>query len=92
VGVEIWADAREHTFMKNVAHGAIVYNHNFAQVWLDLSQVFDVCPIPESAMLPIIPPSKVFALYFKPVDDRVGVLLHRCRKNNQIVPFTDLVK
>lgn len=78
--------------MKNVAHGAIVYDHNLTQVWLDLSQVFNVCPIPEGAMLSIIPSSKVFALYFKPVDDGVGVLLHRRRKNNQIVPFTDLAK
>lgn len=78
------------TFLKNVAHGAVINDHDFAQVGLDLSQVFDVSAIPEIAMLSVVPSYKVLALHLEPIDDGVGVFLHRGCKSNQIIPLTDL--
>lgn len=42
------------TFVKDVTHGRIIQNHNFAQIWLHLRQIFNVSAIPERAVLPVI--------------------------------------
>lgn len=78
------------TFVKNVAHGTVVQDHDFAEVRLDLSKILDVCAIAESAVLAIVAASKVLALDLQPVNDRVGVLLDRGCEDNKIVPFRDL--
>lgn len=61
--------------MEDVAHRAVIKNHDFAEVRLDLGQILDVRPIAERAMLTVVPCSKVLALDLQPVDDRIGVLL-----------------
>lgn len=55
-----------------------------------MGKVFDVSPVAEGAVLPIVPPHEVLALDLKPVDDRVGILLYRSSEDDKIVPFTNL--
>jgi hypothetical protein len=76
--------------VKDVAHGTVVQDHDFAEVRLNLSKVLDVCAIAESAVLAVVAASKVLALDLQPVNDRIGVLLDRGREDNKIVPFRDL--
>ena len=76
--------------MENIAHGAVVEDHDFTQVRLDLCQILDVCAIAKGAVLAVVSAAKVFAFTFDPVDDGVRVLLHRCSKDYEIVPFADL--
>jgi hypothetical protein len=64
------------TWMENVAHGAVIEDHDFAQVGLNLSEIFDVGPVAKRAVLSIVSSSKVLALDFQPIDDRISVLLH----------------
>jgi hypothetical protein len=64
------------TWMEYVAQGAVIKNHDFAEVWLDLSKIFDVGPVAEGAVLPVISPDKVLALDLEPVDDGIGIFLH----------------
>lgn len=78
--------------MEYVTNGAVIKNHDLAQIRLDLGKVLDVGPVTERAVLSIVSPSKVFAFDFQPVDDRVGVLLHRGGEYDEIVPFTDLTR
>lgn len=49
--------------MEHIAQGAIIEDHNLAQVRLHLSQIFDVSPIADSAVLPVVSPGEVLALY-----------------------------
>ena len=63
--------------MEDVAHRAVVQDHDLAKIRLDLAQVFDVRTVAERAMLSIISPAEVLSLSFKPVDDRICVLLDR---------------
>ena len=65
------------TWMKNVAYGAVIKNHNLAQIRLHLGKILDISPVAERAVLSVISSRKVFALHLQPVDDRIGVLLHR---------------
>ena len=51
------------TWMENVAHGAIVKDHDFAEVRLDLSKIFDISPVAECAVLSIISSCEILALY-----------------------------
>ena len=76
--------------MKNIAHGAVVEDHDFTQVRFDLSQVLDVCAIAECAVLAVVSAAKVFSFAFDPVNDGICVLLHGCSKDYKIVPFADL--
>lgn len=48
--------------MENVAHGTVVQDHDFAEVRLYLSEVLDVCPVAESAVLAVVAAGKVLAL------------------------------
>jgi hypothetical protein len=41
-------------------------------------------------MLPIVSSHEVFPLNLQPVNDRVGILLHRGGEYDEIVPLTDL--
>lgn len=76
--------------MENIAHGAVVKNHDFAQVRFDLRQILDVCAIAKCAVLAVVSAAKVFAFTFDPINDGICVLLHRCSKHYEIVPFADL--
>lgn len=67
--------------MENIAHGAVVEDHDFTQVRLDLCQILDVCAIAKGAVLAVVSAAKVFAFTFDPVDDGICVLLHRCSKD-----------
>ena len=76
--------------MKNIAHGAVVENHDFTQIRFDLCQILDVCAIAEGAVLAVVSATKVLAFAFDPVNDGICVLLHGCSKDYKIVPFADL--
>jgi hypothetical protein len=78
------------TWVKYVTNGAVIKNHDPAQIRLDLGEILDVDPIAKCAVLSIVSSSEVLALNLQPVDDRIGILLHRGGENDQIVPFTDL--
>jgi hypothetical protein len=80
------------TFVENIAHGAVVENHDFAEVGLDLGEVFDVCAIAERAVLAVVSSCKVLALHLEPVDDGVGVFLHRRGEDDEVVPLGYLVE
>ena len=77
--------------MEDVAQWAIVKYHDLAQIWFNLRKVLDVSPVANSAVLPVVSSCKVLALHLQPVDDRISILLDRCGKYNQVVPFADLV-
>jgi hypothetical protein len=49
--------------MEDVAQGAIVQNHDLAQIRLNLSKVLDVSPVANSAVLAVVSPSEVLALH-----------------------------
>lgn len=76
--------------MKDVACWTIIHNHDPAEVWLHTTEILDVIAATECAMLPIIPANEVFSILLKPVDDGVGVFLHRSGKDDEFVPFADL--
>jgi hypothetical protein len=73
--------------MKHIAQRAIVDDHDFTQIWFDRSQVFNVCSVSLSAVLSVEAAAEVLALEFEPIDDWVGVFLHRRREDYQIIPF-----
>ena len=77
--------------MEAVAQGAVIKNHDLAEIGLDLGEVLDVSPIANSAVLPVVSSREVLALHLQPVDDRVGILLDRSGEYDQVVPLTDLV-
>jgi hypothetical protein len=78
--------------MENVAQGAVIKNHDFAEVRLNLSKILDVSPVTEGAVLPIVPSHEVLALDLKPIDDRIGILLYRSSEDDEIIPFTNLAR
>ena len=78
------------TLVKDVAHGTIIDDHDSAEIRLNLGQIFDISPVAERAVLPVVPSRKVLALRLQPVNNWVGVLLHGRREDDQIVPFTHL--
>lgn len=80
------------TWVKHIAQGAVIENHDFTEIRLDLSKILDVGPVTESAVLPVVSSDKILALHLQPVDDGIGVFLHRGGEYNEIVPFTDLAQ
>jgi hypothetical protein len=76
--------------MEHVTNRAVIKYHDLAQIRLDLGKILDVGPVTERAVLSIVSSREILALDLQPVDDRVGVLLHRGGEYDQIVPFTDL--
>lgn len=77
-------------FVENVANGTVVENHHLAKVWLNSAKIFDVRSVAVCTVLAVVAGGEVFALEFKPIDDWIGVLLDRCCKDNEVVPFADL--
>jgi hypothetical protein len=78
------------TWVEDVTQGAVIKDHDLAEIRLDLSEIFDVGPVAEGAVLPIVSPHEVLALYLEPVDDRIGVFLDGCGEDDEIIPFTNL--
>lgn len=76
--------------MKGVTDRTIVENHDFAEVRLYLTDIFDVCSVTERAMLTVIPRREILALQFEPINNGICILLNRGSEHNQIVPFADL--
>jgi hypothetical protein len=76
--------------VEDVTQGAVIKDHDLAEIRLDLSEIFDVSPVAEGAVLPIVSPHEVLALYLEPVDDRIGVFLDGCGEDDEIIPFTNL--
>ena len=50
------------TFVEDIAHGAVINDHDPAEVRLHLSHVLDISPVAERAVLPIVPSCKILAL------------------------------
>ena len=44
------------TLMEHIAERAVIQNHDFAQIGLDVTEILNKCSMPISAMLSIIPP------------------------------------
>lgn len=63
--------------MEDVAQGAVIQNHDFTKIRFNLCEILDISPIAKRAVLSVISSCKIFALDFQPVDDGIGVLLHR---------------
>lgn len=81
-----------HTFMEDIAHRAIVQNHHFAQIWLYRAEVFDVRPVAQRAVLPVVPALEVLALLLEPVDHRVGILLNTSCEDDEFIPLGNLAQ
>jgi len=81
-----------HTFVENIAHGAVVQNSHPTQIRLNATQILYVRAVPESAVLSIIPPLKEFSLLLQPIDNRVGVFLHAGGEHDELVPLADFAK
>jgi hypothetical protein len=77
--------------MKNVAQGAVIKNHDLAQIRLHLGKVLDVSSVTNRAVLSVVSSCEILALHLEPVDNRIGVLLYRGGEDDQVVPFTNLI-
>ena len=75
--------------MKDITQRTIVQYHDPAEVGLHAAEILDVCSVPQRAVLPVIPRREVRPLLLQPVDDGVGVFLHRGREDDEVVPFAD---
>jgi hypothetical protein len=64
------------TWVEHIAQGAVIKNHDFAEVRLNLSKVLDVSPVAKRAVLSVVAPREVLPLDLQPVDDGIGVLLY----------------
>lgn len=80
------------TFMKDVAHWAIVQDHHFTEIRLHRAKVFDVCPIAERAVLSIVAGLEVLALLLEPVDHGIRVFLYTRGENHKLVPLANLAQ
>jgi hypothetical protein len=76
-----------HTFMKNIAHRAIVQNSHSAQIRLDATQVLYVCAVPKRAVLSIKTALEELPLLLQPINDRVGIFLHAGGEYDELVPL-----
>lgn len=74
-------------FMEQIAQWAIVQNHDLAQIRLNRTQVFDIRSLSICAVLSIVSCREKLPFGLKPVDYRVGILLNRSSKNNQVEPL-----
>lgn len=82
---------RAPTLVKHVAQRTVIQNQDLAQVRLHRAQVLDECPVPERAVLPVVPSAEELPFRLKPVDHRVGVLLHAGGEDDQVVPLAYLL-
>lgn len=78
------------TWVEHITQGAVIKNHDFAKIWLHLSEILDVSPVAKRAVLSVVSSGEVLALNLQPVDDRIGIFLHRGGEDDEVVPFTDL--
>ncbi len=78
--------------MKYITHRTIIQNHHPGQIRLDDIQILDIRPATKRAILPIQSPREELTLLLQPVDDRVGVLLHRGGEDDEIVPLADFAQ
>ena len=76
--------------MEYVAHRAVVQYHHFGQIWLDVAEVFNVGSVTKRTVLSVVPAREVLPFLFEPVNDRIGILLHRGSEYNQVIPFAHL--
>lgn len=76
--------------MEHIAQWAVVQDHNFTQVRFNGAEVLDECTMAIRTMLPVVSTGEEFPFLLKPIYDRVGIFLDRCRKNHKIVPLTHL--
>lgn len=74
--------------MKHITHRTVIQNRDLTQIRLHGPQIFNIRPIPIRAMLSIISCGEKLPLLLQPVDHRVGVFLHRGRKNHELEPLT----
>lgn len=79
-----------HTLVKDIARRTIIHNHDLAEIGFHTSYIFNIVAAAESAVLTIVASAEVFSILFEPVDYRIGVLLHRRREDDQIVPLAHL--
>jgi hypothetical protein len=49
--------------MEDVAQGAIIKDHDLAEIGLDLSKILDIGPTANSAVLPVVSPGEILALH-----------------------------
>lgn len=77
--------------MKNIAHRAVIKNHDLTQIRFYLRQILYVRAIAECAVLAIVSAAEIFAFALNPIDDRISVFLYRCSEYYQIIPFADLM-
>lgn len=81
-----------HTFVKDVAHGAIIQNGDPAQIRLDAAQILNICSVAKGAMLAVEAAVEELAFLLQPIDDRVGVLLHTGGEDDELVPLAHLAE
>lgn len=79
------------TLVEHVAERTVVQYHHLAQIRLDRAEILNERPVPERAMLPVVPCRKEFPLRLEPVDDRIRVFLYRSREHNEVEPFAHLL-
>lgn len=78
--------------MEDVAHWAVVQDHDLAQVWFHRTKVLDVGSVPQGAVLSVISALEELSFLLKPVDDRVCILLNTGREDNEFVPLAHLAE
>jgi hypothetical protein len=81
------AKTEQDTFMPGITRRRVIQDANLAKVLFDDGKILDVGAIFDGAVLSIIPSLKVFPFRFKPVDDRVRILLDGCREYHTVVPL-----
>ncbi len=85
-------ESHYYTLVEHVAQGTVIQNHDLTEVWLYRAEILDERPMPKRTMLSIVTSREKLPFRFKPVDDWVGILLHRCREDNQVEPFANLCR
>lgn len=78
--------------MKNITHRTVVQDHHLTQIRLHRAEVLDICTIPESTVLTVVPRLEVFPLLLEPVNDWIRILLHTGSEDDQLVPLGNLAQ
>ncbi len=80
----------QRTFVKYITRRTIVHNNDLAEIGFNGTQVLDVIASTKGTVLTIVASDEVFPILLEPVDDRIGVLLHRGCEDDEFVPFAYL--
>lgn len=80
----------KRTLVENIAHRTVVQDHHFAQIGFYRTEIFDVRPVAQRAVLSVVPRLEVLALLLEPVDYRIGILLNTSREDDKFIPLADL--